>query len=294
MQVRKFYLADAATGERWPLDGSRGVWCTAPEGLGFELDADWSDLGSGFFAQLGETRMPQGTLPATLIFDWPAYRNYRALVDWVSGVEELLLIYSPYGEAEFQRRVVFQALQKGELTKTRLLECPASLLAVTPWYLPVPTEVAMATEDPGKPRKRYSYRYTAQLRYGGAAAGGMSARIKAAGHIPGAILLRYRGGIINPRIRLTGAVSGKVYGICALTATLGSSDELELSTLYEDSHVLKRAADGTETDLLADVDLGHDPYVRAPIHEDSILTIESAAPFTGTASLLVYGYYRSV
>lgn len=290
--VRKFYLENAA-GDRIPLQGERGAYFTAPEGLGYELDPPWADLGHGFFQSLDDIYEPQGNILGELIFIPPAYANYRTFVDWLAAAGSLLLIYCPFGEQEFQRAVSVEYLQKGELDKTRLLHCPVSFRARAPWRRPTPTEISLGSQSSSARRTRYPGRYPG--RYGKDAAGGMSARIAAAGHIPGSVLLRVYGGIEDPVIRLVGASSGSLYGAAQLTGvTLGATDVLELSTAWEDSYIRKIAADGEQTDLLPFLDITGDPFFHVPVAEPSLLTVQAASAIEGSAELLVYSYYRTV
>lgn len=139
----------------------------------------------------------------------------------------------------------------------------------------------------------YGYRYTNDLRYGGDAAGTMSATIAPSGHVPAAVVLRYTGAITNPRVRLVGAETGIVYGICEINTSLTSGQTFELSTRYEDSHVMLIDG-GTETSLLGYVNQAYETYFRCPTTESAVLTIESDNAFSGEATLLVYTYFGSV
>lgn len=290
--VRQFWLQNAA-GDRFGLNGESGAWLTLPQGLGYELSPPWADLGRGFFTPLDEIAEPQGSVAGELVFEPPAYANYRALVNWIAAAGSLLLIYCPYGDVEFQKKIYVEAIQKGELDKTRLLHCPFSFFSLSPWRRPVPTEISMDTQETGGGSPRYSGRYPG--RYGHDAHGTMTARIAASGHIPGAVLLRVMGGIEDPEIRLTGADSGRVCGICRLTGvSLGASDVLELSTDWEDSYVRRISADGVQTDLLPFLDISQEPYFHPPTDEASVLTVQSDSPFSGSAELLVYSYFRTV
>ncbi len=296
-RVRYFALEDARSGARFPLDGSRGVYFSAPEGLGFELDPTMADLRFGFFAPVVEDAEPQGELVGRLEILPPAYETYRTLVDWMARVPsgQLRFIYSPVPAVEVFKLVLPASISKGELDKTRLLLCPCTFRALTPWTRPLATEVAVTGAEEAL-RYTASLRYDSALRYAGDAAGQMSAMIYPAGHLPGSILLRYTGEISDPRIKLTGAESGTVYGICAVEDSLGASEALELATMREDSHCVKIAADGSEIDLVAAgaVDLSQEPFFSVPVTEPSILTIESTAVISGTAELQVFTYYRSV
>lgn len=122
----------------------------------------------------------------------------------------------------------------------------------------------------------------------------LSGTIAGAGHVPGALELVYHGAIINPKIRLTGNLSGRTYGVCSVSATLAATDTLKFSTRYEDSYAKKIAAGGTETDLLDSLDLSSTPFFHIPVNEPCTISVEADAAFTGSADLLIYYYYRSV
>lgn len=291
-KVRKFYLQNAA-GDRIGLLGESGAYLTVPEGLGYELDPPWADLGRGFFQPLDETYEPQGGIAGELVFIPPAYANYRSFVNWLASAGSLLLIYCPFGDQEFQRVVSVEYLQKGELDKTKLLHCPVSFKALSPWRLPTPTEISMVSHSASGVRPSYPGRYSG--RYGLDRDGTMAAKIPAIGHIPGSVLLRIRGAIVNPVIRLAGADSGTLFGLCRLTgASLGASDVLELSTAWDDSYIRKIAADGETTDLLPWLDISGEPFFHVPTTEATVLTVKSDGTFAGSAELLVYSYYRTV
>ena len=76
--------------------------------------------------------------------------------------------------------------------------------------------------------------------------------------------------------------------------SIGSTDVLELSTDWEDSYVRKISAAGEVEDLLPYLDISQNPYFHPPTDEASVLTVASDSPFSGSAELLVYSYYRTV
>lgn len=291
--IRKFYLVSAA-GDRFPLQGERGVWLTDPEGLGFETETEYLPLGDGFYAPMLDTDasepLTQVPVAGTLIFDRPAYQNYRILVDWALAAGSLSLVYVPRGEAEASRAVRLSSLLKDELDEVQLLHSPVELLPLSPWSRGEAAAMALSTAASSA---RYPGRYPG--RYGQDAAGLMSARLPAVGHLPGAVLLRYSGGITDPEIRLTGARSGVVYGRCKLSAVIPVGAVLEYSSTPDGAGIRQRNADGSVLNLLSALpDPGPWPYVRLPVDEDSILTVSSPAPFSGAAQLTVYHYYRTV
>lgn len=290
--IRKLYLQNAA-GERWGLNGDRGVYAHTISGLGYTLSPIFADLSRGFFLPVSDESEPQGTVPFTITFTRNVYETYQSMVNWISASGTLTLIYNPTGKQEFCRDVSVSFLQKGEKNAVGWLEIPCSFFCRTPWYAPSPAvlDLGAAGEDKSK---RYNYRYTAKLRYGRNSLATLSGTVMGAGHIPGSLELTYRGSITNPRIRLTGAVSGKAYGLCSVSVLLGATDTLKFSTRYENAYVKKVSASGAETDLLDVLDLSTTPFFHIPVDEPCTISIEADTPFTGYADLLIYYYYRSV
>lgn len=290
--IRKIYLQNAA-GQRYGLNGEKGAYASVLSGFGFSMAPNYADLSRGFFVPVGDENEPQSTLPFTITFTKNPYREYQSFVNWLTAAGTITIVYVPVGAQEYWRDVTVNFVQKGELTKTRWLEVPCSFFCSTPWYLPVPTELALEAGGVDE-SKRYDYEYTEDLIYGVDSSASLTGTIFGAGHVPGSLELAYHGAIVNPKIRLTGDVSGKTYGICSVTATLIPSDTLKLSTKYENAYVKRVSADGTETDLLDALDLSTTPFFHIPVDEPCTISVEADAAFTGFAELLIYYYYRSV
>lgn len=290
--IRKLYFQNAA-GQRWGLNGDRGVYASSLAGFGFTLSPSYADLSRGFFVPVSDEAEPQNTLPFTLTFTRNPYETYETFCNWLAAAGTVTMVYNPTGRREFCRDVSINFLQKGEKTAVGWLEVPCSFFCNTPWYLPSPTTLDLGAAGKDN-RKRYNYRYTRELRYGQNSSATLSGTIAGAGHIPGSLELTYRGAITNPKIRLVGNISGKTYGLCSVTTVLSPSDTLQFSSRYENSYVKRIAAGGAETDLLDVLDLSSTPFFHIPVDEPCTVTIEADSTFSGSADLLIYYYYRSV
>ena len=290
--IRKLYFQNAA-GERRGLNGEDGVFATSLSGFGFTLGPDFADLGRGFFAPVSDENDPQNNLAFTIVLTRSAYAAHQSLMDWLATAGTLTIVYDPTGQREYCRDVSINFIQKSELTAADWLELPCSILCHSPWYLPSPTSLGIAGTGEDE-SLRYDYAYSEDLRYGMDSTAALSATIAGSGHIPGALHVTYHGAITNPQIRLTGNISGRTLGICRLSVILEETDTLEFSSRYEISYVKRIRADGTETDLLDALDLSTTPFFHIPVNEPCTLSIESDAPITGRANLLIYYYYRSV
>lgn len=290
--MRQFYLENAA-GERYDLMGLNGVYLRDPAGLGLSASPSFADLRHGFFVATQTDTRPQDSFTATICFTASPYPTYRDFCVWLGKAGDLKLVYNPDGGQSYFRRVTVKSVQKGELTPVGWLEAQISLLYCTPWYLPSPT--AFEVEEESDPNiKRYPYRYSPELRYGSDTAGQLVADITGAGDAPGALLLRYTGPAVNPVIKLTGAISGTVYGKCEADIELLATDTLEYSSTPTSSHLFKTSADGTVTDLLPFIKDLIAPWATVPTDEPCTLTMAGNAPMSGSASVTVYYYYWSV
>lgn len=290
--IRKLYFQNAA-GQRWGLNGDRGVYASDLAGFGLTLSPNFADLGRGFFSPVSDEAEPQNPLAFTLTFTRNPYETYNQLVNWLAAAGTITVIYDPTGKQEYCRDVTVSFLQKGELTQIGWLEAPSSFQCTTPWYLPSPTTFEL--EGTGvDDSKRYDYEYTEDLRYGEDSAASISATIAGGGHVPGSLDLSFYGAIVNPRIRLTGKISGKTFGVCSLSVITESTDLLKFSSRYENSYVKKVSADGAETDLLDALDLSLNPFFHFPVDEPCTISFEADDSFTGVVDLTIYYYYRSV
>lgn len=290
--IRKIAFRNSA-GERWGLNGERGVYASNLSGFGLTLAPTYADLSRGFFVPVSDESEPQATIPFTLTFTKNPYETYKRLMDWLAASDTVTIVYDPTGGQEYYRDVNINFLQKGEKNQVGWLEVPCSFFCNTPWYMPTPTSLGLKNGGTGS-RRRYTYRYTSDLRYGSDSAAALSGTVAGAGHVPGALELTYYGAITNPRIKLVGNISGKTYGTCSIAAVLAASDTLKFSTKYENSYVKRISAAGVETDLLDSLDLSTTPFWHIPVNEPCTVSIEAATAFTGVADLLIYYYFRSV
>lgn len=276
-------------GDRYSINGEHGVYSTALSGFGFSKSPTVENLGRGFFAETDTLKEPQQTIGFTLTFAVNAYAAYEELLDWIENQRALYLVYTPFGGVEYIRRVTVRSVAKTELTQTRWLEVPVTLSCLTPWAHPVPLAISMTGISPYS--KRYPYRYP--YRYGTSAAGAYTASISPSGHLPAAIRFVYAGAASNPVLTLTGA-SGAIYGRCAITTSLESTDILEISSLDQDSYVRKISVSGVITDLIDSVARVPEIYPHAPINEDCTLRFAADGTPTGKATAYVYYYRRTV
>lgn len=274
------------SGQEWPLDGEKGVWFSNVQGLGIQNASNTADLGGGFSLYLDTGSYPLVQVPGDLIFMPPdAYQNYRSFINFVLSSDELFLLYKPYGEDTYYRRVKVEYVSKGVTDKRGRLDCPMSVLPLTPWYSP--RTVNLTLQGQTEAAMTYDFEYSDSLTYGSDLAGSYAAEVTPAGHQAAAVRLTYTGVIATPTITLTGSNSGTEYARCEVQAEVSG---LDYSSLQRDSYV----RDGAGSDLLDDVDMTADPYILIPLGEPCVLRLQADGEISGTASVSIYSYFRSV
>lgn len=300
-RYRRFWLEDQ-DGELVSLNGENRIWFSEPEGMGFEDDAKYAGNNGGFFLRSGSGGDRQATPGFKLVFTGPdPYRDYRFLMDWALGAKELLLVYMPGKQTDaFRRRVELVSVGKGELNGVGWLECPVSLAVLTPWFTThaEEAEVTASGAEPfragvdraGADRLSSGFEYTS------------SVTLYPGGHLPAALFLTHSRGttLAAPVITVTGAVTGREYGRCAVNWTMGSAGTFEYSAEPNNSYVRARVysnRDGrllAERDLMPYVDLAFEPFPALPTNEPAVITMTTASRREGVMKVTARQYRRTV
>lgn len=288
--MRMFYLRKD-TGEKIGLNNETGIFLSEPSGLGLEFGDNYADIGEGFFRMISKVHN-QKTIQCKLNFvSSNPYDTYNKFITWCMSANKLYLIYKPLN-TEYYIRTEIATFEKGEINKYGYLEVSASFLYLSPWYTPTPLNIAfIGIENPftvGVSKLDGPDVLVASTidKY--------AAEISPSGHLPAAFYLEYHGIAENPEITLEGLVTGTVYGDCKIDERFTANTGFKLSTAYEDAYVKKILANGSETDLLSDVDLSLEPFFKMPTTEPCILRLIDDGALHGELSAKIYYYYRSV
>lgn len=289
--MRMFYL-QKETGERIGLNNETGIFLSEPSGLGLEFGDNFADIGEGFFRMIAKV-YTQKTVKCKLNFvNADPYGTYHSFITWCMKAKRLYLIYKPKN-VEYFIHTEISSFEKGEFNKFGYLEVPASFLYLSPWYTPTALDLSFIGVDDT------AFRFDDSKWDGpdvlvGTTAEKYTVKLDPDGHIPAAFYLEYKGVAENPEITLTGLISGTVYGDCKLDHRFVSGTGFKLSTAYDESYIRKIGLNGSEEDLLSDVDLSLEPFFKMPLTEPCILKLDDDGALHGELSAKIYYYYRSV
>lgn len=282
--MRKFYIRDGS-GTQYDLNGEQFIWLLNPTGLGVSYANKFSDIKEGFFAPLNTGEWQTQSIVCDFGFVKSAYEVYRQFMSWLVTAEELIIVYQPYGNDKFYRRVKMDYIEKTELINGQWLQTPASFTCLTPWYKPTTLSVVIQGETAGA--MTYPFTYDSTLVYASSYNGAYGVQLSPAGHIPAAIQMTYTGAVTEPTIVLTGVSTGTEYGRCKINVSASAS--VVYSSLYSNSFVTVDGVDASNY-----ISPASDPFFHLPLAEPCNLRILSNAEMTGTAEASIYYYYRSV
>lgn len=291
MEYRKFYLQNAE-GARIDLNGADAIWARDPAGLGMDLSPATGDLSHGFFKPLQEPGRLQGKPGFTLIFSDRDrnYAQYRALMEWIAAAGDgLQLIYRPSGTEEFLRRISLRTVRKTEKNAVGWLEIPVEVVTLSPWYLPSDLNFTLGQESD---ELRFDDgRFDVGL-FAASQGESFSAVINPSGTEAASLRISFAGTATDLVLALTGLVTGKTYGRCAVSYQIQSGDVLEYSSLPSDSYC-RVIRSGAAVDMANYMDPSASPWMRVPVTEPCQLTM-TATSITGSAAATVHYFYSTV
>lgn len=286
--MRKFYIQNAA-GDKKDLT-QKTHFLHAPSGLGFARTATCERPLDGFFQNVYD-ESEQINIVGDLVFAEKGYEDYRDFVNWLLSGQDLKLIYSPFGAEEYSCAVDAESIGKTEIdNKSGALICPTSFRATSPWTRINPIVLNFAL-NPNAGYMTYPYSYP--YRYTASDADNII-EYTAQGHYPASITLDAQGEMASPKLALLNKGTGEILGQLFLNDfTVEATERLYYSTSPNNSGVWLIAADGTQTDLSANLDLTYDSFFALPPGVPCQLKLE----FTGTSvtsTLYIEEYFRSV
>ena len=253
-----------------------GALLLEPAGLGFSMNNKYTRVGHRYM--LTDSNIDQSEISGKLIFD--GYEGFRDFANYSARSGSLKLLYRcADGDGWYYRDIDVEELEKGEITDEKVLECPVTLVCRTLYYQDdtITYIVAATAMD-----RRYSIPYP--NRYSD-----FSERMDILtndGHIPAPVTCVISGYCENPRIQLMEGENA-IYDIM-FPVTLQEGESVEYSSMDGAARVEKVNANGTRTNLVNELDLENDNWIRVPIGS---YTLRFSSD-TGTANRTSYVMHR--
>lgn len=287
--MRKFYIENSI-GERLSLSDNRNLWVNKPSGLGIKMSRGYESINPGFFEIVNDEES-RGTISGTLCFiAGEPYKSFRDITNWLFSSKALKLVYCPYGTEEYYRDIVVDVIDKSEKKLSRMLECPVTITALTPWYGRFRHSFTFSS-DSENDYKRYDYRYA----YSYAASSiPNSVDLEIDGHYPGEIELRVEGPFYSLEFTLSDMLTGKIYGRLDMSSVyIGSGESLHYSTRNIDPGIWK-ITEKNKIDLIDQMEMSAETesFFKVPVNTPVTATITHDGTGDTQAVIDIIKYYR--
>lgn len=278
--MRKFYLSDNEYGNSpWDISDPSSIFVSNPEGLGISFDNKYSYIGDGFYPIIYDKKN-QNSIKFTLNFfgynSQNVYAMYYRLMQFIfsKGNGGLYLLYDP-GESreEFIRKIHVESIEKNEINKYGYLESSCSFKAVTPWY-------RKNTKDTLIDHNNLSIDRVS---------------VSSPGQIPSALKFNIQGTAPSGMSIVLKNDDGIEYGRCKFLEAF-SDCEIELSSQYNDSHILKIDSQGQVENYIHKIDISTNPFFRIPKDGNYVIQVTPSSAITSNLQIdfYKYDYYLTV
>lgn len=131
--VREFYIENEL-GQRFSMmDIEKCCFLSSPTGLGYSNDIQFIQIENEFIENI--KKIAQGQISGELIFK--KYDNFKKLVDFVEGAENLKLVYKLPLEnetIEYFKDIDIATIEKGEIGIDGVLRIPITFISKSLWY----------------------------------------------------------------------------------------------------------------------------------------------------------------
>ncbi|MCQ2113350.1 MAG: hypothetical protein MJY95_08435 [Bacteroidaceae bacterium] len=254
--MRKFYLY--VDGTRYSLNGENGLWFLNPSGMGASMQSTYATITDGFFSST-DMKSKQGSIAGDFAWTESGYSGYKTMVDAIFTADNLRIGYNPDG-VEYFADCQINYITKGESYGAKILKAPVSFILLTPWYI----------EE--------------QL------TGAGTVSVSAGGQIASAVKVVSTGtSLVNPYISMS--ANGEEFARCEISMNLSTSNSLEYSNFYDDSHIIG-VINGVRTNLIENLTARHNIYShKFGAYTVNLSDSNGASP---AISVTVRRYWRTV
>lgn len=128
----RFFALENEYGNRLNLNSPKNGIFTEPEGLGYEINATYSKIGSSFIQNFMQDK--QQTISGTIVFGGVnAYQGYQNFTGFINSSLKIKLLYKT-DAGEYYRDIDVISLGKTEITQKMVMECPVRFICKSLFY----------------------------------------------------------------------------------------------------------------------------------------------------------------
>lgn len=283
--VREFKLINEKGQEFSLMDIRNYCLLTDPSGLGYEYSAEYEQLGNTFISNIRQ--ISQGQIEG--IANFINYDNYKKMIDFIEGSEELKILYKiPYetGIKEYYKDVEIQSISKTQKQTNAIISEAIVFNCLSLWY---EENIVNYNIEDVENEIRWDFEWDSRFNEYDS----RSLSFINEGHTEAPIEVEIKGHVLNPKIELF--VEGQLYQTVTFTVDISQYEKLLYGTKENEFYIMKRNPDGTKTSLfnLDVIDFENDNVIRLPQNKSCEIKI-SAANDVSEAKITILTYYKAV
>ena len=248
-----------------------------PKGLGYAMSNSYLRIGNRY--ERTESILSQAEISGDILTK--DYAQFRDFANYVAKAEKLKLRYrAKESDGFYYRDVDVIKLEKTEIQEEgRVLSCPITMKCRSLYYQDVAIRYVIAVTELDR---RYTIPYP--NRYSDYSLREDS--FENDGHVDASLGFTVYGYCENPRIQITDGDT-ELYDI-TFPVTIQAGEYLEYSSMEGDIHIIHVDANGVETNLIGDLSLNNDNFIRLPPGSYKV----KFSSDTGTTNRTLYKLYK--
>lgn len=279
--IRFFALVNEYGGQYELNSPDTGIF-TEPQGLGYELNVSYANIGSGFIKNFMKEK--QQTITGTLVLDGAAaYTKYQALADFINHSQSIKLLYST-AAGDYYRDVDIVSLGKSEVSQKRVLECPIKFVCRSLFYS---NHVNRFKIERVEGEVRWDFRWDVRFNDYGS----RTLSIDNNGHVPAPFELELYGYCENPKVIVS--QNKKEIASCTFPTTLQTDEKIIYSSLDGNLYCYRVDKNGNQVNFTDKLDIHNTNFFKLPVG-DCVIDFTSDTGAANKTILTVYKFFRTV
>ena len=264
------------------LTSSKTAFMPSPEGLGYDMDAEYTRLG---FAWVSDSLSDaQASISGDVYFQGAdAFKCFADFSKFIRKASKLKFVYQNT-QGEYIKDVDISSVDNAGMVGAHTIKCTLTMAAKSLWYLNNTTNYTISSV--ASDAMRYPYKFPSIFR--GTVNGEIG--ISNDGSVEAPFTVSFIGPIVNPALTLY--QDEKEYAKIVITGEADTGESIELSTVDGDLYCYAKKADGN-TNLTDSLDIENENFFKIPIGT-STMKVSSDGDITQPIILTVRKLYRAV
>ena len=264
------------------LNNSKAAYMPSPEGLGYNMDSEYTRIGFGWVTDRLEDTQPE--ISGDIYFQSEdCFKSFSEFIKFIRAASKLKFVFKN-SIGEFLRDVDISGIEHNGMVGHNTIKCKLTLLARSLWYSNDKTTYTISSVASNAMRYPYRFPSTFQASING------EISISNDGSVEAPFTVSFTGPLVNPTLTLLQeneeVAKMKIFGEAS------EGETIELSTVDGDLYLYRKTSSGNInlTDML---DIENDNFFKIP-RGASVMRLTSDGEITKPVIFTVRKLYRAV